>query len=317
MAMELWEYSLEKKYRTKDAGAKKFLVDRFLNYQMVDSNIVIGPVQEIQIILHDIHYEGMALGPNKENFKKKFNGKCFNCDKHGHMAFDCTKPKKSQEEHMMENLSMDVEEMHLATVIYEVDTGTTRHVCSNKELFSALDEQVDGEKLFIGNSDTSDVKCLGNVVLKMTSWKKLTLNNVLMVGRSTGKVGQIWNNSESKAHEDLTAATGAVQELLYKMQEIKMKAEQSETMVQEICRDIKKLDFAKKHITTTITALHRLTMLGCQPAMQVMHFEAYRDFQKITELREKFKSIKQILKSYVFSDFSSLIVDCMELLSCC
>ena len=33
-------------------------------------------------------------------------------------------------------------------------------------------------------------------------------------------------------------------------------------MVQEICHDIKKLDFAKKHITTTITALHRLAMLG-------------------------------------------------------
>lgn len=52
------------------------------------------------------------------------------------------------------------------------------------------------------------------------------------------------------------------QELMYKIREIKNKAEQSETMVQEICRDIKKLDFAKKHITTTITALHRLTMLG-------------------------------------------------------
>lgn len=49
---------------------------------------------------------------------------------------------------------------------------------------------------------------------------------------------------------------------MYKIREIKSKAEQSETMVQEICRDIKKLDFAKKHITTTITALHRLTMLG-------------------------------------------------------
>jgi hypothetical protein len=47
-----------------------------------------------------------------------------------------------------------------------------------------------------------------------------------------------------------------------KIREIKVKAEQSETMVQEICRDIKKLDFAKKHITTTVTALHRLAMLG-------------------------------------------------------
>ncbi|KAE8720233.1 Vacuolar protein sorting-associated protein 53 A [Hibiscus syriacus] len=99
-------------------------------------------------------------------------------------------------------------------------------------------------------------------------------------------------------------------------------------MVQEICRDIKKLDFAKKHITTTITALHRLTMLvSAVEQLQIMaskrqykeaaaqleavnqlcsHFEAYRDIPKITELREKFKNIKQILKSHVFSDFSSL-----------
>ncbi|XP_010258632.1 PREDICTED: vacuolar protein sorting-associated protein 53 A [Nelumbo nucifera] len=136
------------------------------------------------------------------------------------------------------------------------------------------------------------------------------------------------SNSGTKAKEDLAAATRAVQELMYKIREIKTKAEQSETMVQEICRDIKKLDFAKKHITTTITALHRLTMLvSAVEQLQVMaskrqykeaaaqleavnqlcgHFEAYRDIPKITELREKFKNIKQILKSHVFSDFSSL-----------
>lgn len=136
------------------------------------------------------------------------------------------------------------------------------------------------------------------------------------------------SNSGTKAKEDLAAATSAVEELMYKIREIKTKAEQSETMVQEICRDIKKLDFAKKHITTTITALHRLTMLvSAVEQLQVMaskrqykeaaaqveavnqlcsHFEAYRDVPKITELREKFKNIKQILKSHVFSDFSSL-----------
>lgn len=53
-----------------------------------------------------------------------------------------------------------------------------------------------------------------------------------------------------------------LQELTQKISEMKEKAEQSEVMVQEICRDIKKLDFAKKNITTTITALHRLAMLG-------------------------------------------------------
>ncbi|XP_071716607.1 vacuolar protein sorting-associated protein 53 A-like isoform X2 [Rutidosis leptorrhynchoides] len=136
------------------------------------------------------------------------------------------------------------------------------------------------------------------------------------------------SNSGTKAKEDLAAATCAVEELMYKVKEIKTKSEQSETMVQEICRDIKKLDCAKKHITTTITALHRLTMLVSainqlqvlaskrkykEAATQVeavnqlcSHFDAYRDIPKISELRDKFKNIKQILKSHVFSDFSSL-----------
>ncbi|KAI4296112.1 hypothetical protein L6164_036097 [Bauhinia variegata] len=136
------------------------------------------------------------------------------------------------------------------------------------------------------------------------------------------------SNSGTKAKEDLAAATRAVEELMYKIREIKTKAVQSETMVQEICRDIKKLDFAKKHITTTITALHRLTMLvSAVEQLQIMaskrqykeaaaqleavnqlcsHFESYRDIPKIIELREKFKNIKQILKSRVFSDFASL-----------
>ncbi|VVB00648.1 unnamed protein product [Arabis nemorensis] len=136
------------------------------------------------------------------------------------------------------------------------------------------------------------------------------------------------SNSGTKAKEDLADATRAVKELSHMIQEIKSKAEQSEAMVQEICRDIKKLDFAKKNITTTITALHRLTMLvSAVEQLQVMaskrqykeaaaqleavnqlcnHFEAYKDVPKITELREKLNSIKKILKSHVFSDFSSL-----------
>ncbi|XP_065013346.1 vacuolar protein sorting-associated protein 53 A-like isoform X2 [Musa acuminata AAA Group] len=138
----------------------------------------------------------------------------------------------------------------------------------------------------------------------------------------------VQSNSGTKAKEDLAAATHAVQELMHKIHEIKTKAEQSETMVQEICRDIKKLDCAKKHITITITVLHRLTMLvSAVEQLQIMaskrqykeaaaqleavnqlcsHFETYRDVPKISELREKFKNIKKILKSHVFSDFSSL-----------
>ena len=59
-AKELWE-SLDRKYKTEDAGTKKFVVGRFLDYMMVDSKTVISQMQELQVILHDIHAEGMTL----------------------------------------------------------------------------------------------------------------------------------------------------------------------------------------------------------------------------------------------------------------
>ena len=59
-AKELWE-SLDQKYKTEDAGAKKIVVDWFLEFKMVDSKIVVSQVQEIQVILHEIHVEGMIL----------------------------------------------------------------------------------------------------------------------------------------------------------------------------------------------------------------------------------------------------------------
>lgn len=61
--------------------------------------------------------------------------------------------------------------------------------------------------------------------------------------------------------QDLDKSKIEIQELFAKINEIRHKAEQSEVMVQEICRDIKKLDYAKKHLTYTITALRRLAML--------------------------------------------------------
>ena len=61
--------------------------------------------------------------------------------------------------------------------------------------------------------------------------------------------------------QDLDHCKLEIQELFGKINEIRRKAEQSELMVQEICRDIKKLDYAKKHLTYTITALRRLAML--------------------------------------------------------
>ncbi|KAK3033129.1 hypothetical protein RJ639_036488 [Escallonia herrerae] len=60
-AKALWE-SLERKYKTEDVGSKKFIVGKFFDFKMVDSKTVICQVQEFQLILHDIHAEGMVLG---------------------------------------------------------------------------------------------------------------------------------------------------------------------------------------------------------------------------------------------------------------
>jgi len=46
IAKELWE-SLDRKYKTEDAGIKKFVVGRFLDFKMVDSKTVISQVQEL------------------------------------------------------------------------------------------------------------------------------------------------------------------------------------------------------------------------------------------------------------------------------
>ncbi|KZV45379.1 hypothetical protein F511_05543 [Dorcoceras hygrometricum] len=59
-AKELWN-SLERKYKTEDAGVKKFVIGKFLDYIMVDAKSVMSQVQEIQIIIHDLIAEGMEI----------------------------------------------------------------------------------------------------------------------------------------------------------------------------------------------------------------------------------------------------------------
>ncbi|KAL0413646.1 UNVERIFIED_CONTAM: hypothetical protein Sradi_1566300 [Sesamum radiatum] len=64
-ARALWEF-LEKKHKTEDAGLKKFNVGNFLEFKMVDSKMVMNQVQKFQMIMHDLHAEGMKL---KESFQ--------------------------------------------------------------------------------------------------------------------------------------------------------------------------------------------------------------------------------------------------------
>ena len=82
------------------------------------------------------------------------------------------------------NLSIVVSEVNLVGSNpreWWIDTGATRHVCLDRNMFTSFKLVDSGEKLFMGNSATSEIQGQGKVTLKMTSEKNLTLNNVLYV----------------------------------------------------------------------------------------------------------------------------------------
>ena len=63
-----------------------------------------------------------------------------------------------------------------------VDSGTTRHVCANRDAFTSYTPIRDDENVvYLGDSYTAQVLRKGKVMLKLTSGKTLTLNDVLHV----------------------------------------------------------------------------------------------------------------------------------------
>ncbi|CAL5224462.1 g7153 [Coccomyxa viridis] len=136
------------------------------------------------------------------------------------------------------------------------------------------------------------------------------------------------SSSGSRARQDLTAAKAAIEELFGKIREIRRKAEASEIMVQEICRDIRKLDFAKTHLTHTITALRRLAMLvnavdQLQRAVErgeyaeaarlleavqqlAAHFQAFGSVPKVAELSGRVSALQMSLQLSAMREFELL-----------
>ena len=140
--------------------------------------------------------KGTKLGPKRGVSKKqKCLGKCFNCGKQGHKSFECKLPKrnKPKEVNVVDDIFKDVFDIDLTTVIFEVnmvgsnpkkwwiDIGATHYACSVKMMFSTFEPTETGEKVFMGNFATSEIKDQGKVVLMVTSGKEMTLTNVLYV----------------------------------------------------------------------------------------------------------------------------------------
>ena len=143
--------------------------------------------------------QGKKGGDFKKNGKsEKGSGGCYVCGKSGHKAWQCYNRKdvagngqKPDQTKNQAHIAEDTNEI-IAAVISEinlvdnktewiVDTGATKHFCSDKELFAEFKEATGGEQVFMGNSSSSEVLGKGKILLKLNSGKSLSLQNVLYV----------------------------------------------------------------------------------------------------------------------------------------
>lgn len=128
--------------------------------------------------------------------------------------------------------------------------------------------------------------------------------------------------------QDIEDARQLIEDLFAKIDDIKVKATESELMVQDLCADIKKLDYAKGHLQTSITSLNRLQMLiNAVAQLEVLaaeyqyreaanlldavkqfmsHFERYQHITVIIELNRRVEAIRDSLTQHVRTVFSDL-----------
>ncbi|XP_036370846.1 vacuolar protein sorting-associated protein 53 homolog isoform X2 [Octopus sinensis] len=140
-----------------------------------------------------------------------------------------------------------------------------------------------------------------------------------------GTVVRGQTNVGENGRQALEEAQKAIQELFSKIKDIKDKAEKSEEMVKEITRDIKQLDHAKRHLTSSIITLNHLHMLVggvdslttltrrrqylevanlLQGVLNVLeHFDRYMAIPQIKQLSDKVKQIQAELGTQITADF--------------
>uniref|UniRef100_A0A8I3W7P0 Vacuolar protein sorting-associated protein 53 homolog n=1 Tax=Callithrix jacchus TaxID=9483 RepID=A0A8I3W7P0_CALJA len=162
------------------------------------------------------------------------------------------------------------------------------------------------------------ISMLSSTSIPFSQRSKRLDDNIRTVVRGQTNVGQ-------DGRQALEEAQKAIQQLFGKIKDIKDKAEKSEQMVKEITRDIKQLDHAKRHLTTSITTLNHLHMLAggvdsleamtrrrqygevanlLQGVMNVLeHFHKYMGIPQIRQLSERVKAAQTELGQQILADF--------------
>ncbi|XDV32284.1 hypothetical protein PO909_003142 [Leuciscus waleckii] len=162
-------------------------------------------------------------------------------------------------------------------------------------------------------------------ILHLTPEVQLAIEQVTRLDDNIRTVVRGQTNVGQDGRQALEEAQKAIQQLFGKIKDIKDKAEKSEQMVKEITRDIKQLDHAKRHLTTSITTLNHLHMLaGGVDSLEAMtrkrqygevanllqgvvnvleHFQKYMGIPQIRQLSERVKAAQSELGTQILADF--------------
>ncbi|XP_039046231.1 uncharacterized protein LOC120186344 [Hibiscus syriacus] len=138
---------------------------------------IMEQVHAYEKLVSDILTEGMEMC-------EILQANCFrHSDRHKNQNQNENKPQANLVEDPYGVIAAVISEVNLVEnhAKWIMDTGASKHLCANKEMFTDFEDEVEGEQVYMGNSTTSKVLGKGKILLKLTSGKALALHNVMYV----------------------------------------------------------------------------------------------------------------------------------------
>eukprot|EP00392_Amoebophrya_sp_AT5.2_P001340 g1342.t1 len=152
------------------------------------------------------------------------------------------------------------------------------HFSSSELDLDAINAEDFDPVLFINKQFPSEKSLQGveKTIQKLDAVAKNIDAEVTVAIREQAKLG-------FRAKEDLQEGKQAIFQLIDRVKSVQSKAEQSESLVLEFCRNIKFLDLAKKNLTHTVTGFKRFVML-VSALEQLRRRAAERKYKEASQL---------------------------------